>query len=663
MKKILKFFTFLALVLGLASCSTPVGITITSANNVREIKAHETLQLTAKVHPTGARQNVLWSSSDEKVATVDDEGLVTGVSKGFVNIIASVKENEQISQKFALIVELGEEVVINPESVTITAKDNATSLKAGTTLDLTASVLPKEASQLVKWTSSDESVAKVTRGVVKGIKEGKVTITASARNFDTIKDSIELTIEKNDDPTVSKDWPNMSYATHDEYVDSLDNEPLKVKGVVTQVIDNGETMDYFLQDGLSGYYICKQNVSLFSVELGKSYEVGGFKKNKNTKQITNVEYVKELDTPITYQANDLVEIDTSSLEEMLEFQGAVVKGEAVVESISVNTSKAYNFTAKVNGHSTTFRVDATYSSSEAVAEINEVLSGLFAGMKFEFEGLALAYGYGTPKPQIQLYDASKIKIAEITPQEYMELIAEKIKVAPSLGFSATSIDLPKTMDDVTITWKSDRVEINAETGEVTHSSEDVTVTLTATLSYKGETITKNYTVKVAAADTKVYETVVSVDLEDCEAEVPLVNYSKSIKPGYENGSVSIGSPKATWYFENALIDGQANDRRDGSYSIRAKAGGRVEIQQDGEYNVVEFDAAVYGSDTLGIQIKVEYSFDQGKTWVEDDELVTVSSKELEAFRFTLPEGVKRVAIVIVPDSGNRVNIDNVKLMK
>ena len=64
-----------------------------------------------------------------------------------------------------------------------------------------------------------------------------------------------------------------------------------------------------------------------------------------------------------------------------------------------------------------------------------------------------------------------------------------------------------------------------------------------------------------------------------------------------------------------------------------------------------------------MQIKVEYSLDSGKTWVSDDELVTVSSRELETFRFTLPQGVKRVAIVVVLDSGKRVNIDNIKLMK
>ena len=482
MKKILKFFTFLVLVLGLVNCgsSTPVGITISSADNVRVIQEHETLQLDAKVYPEKANQDVLWSTSDENIAIVNEDGLVTGVSIGKVNIIAKSKENEQISQRFPLFVEMGEEVVVNPESISISSPNNVTSLKAGTTLQLSATVLPSEASQSVVWTSSDESVAKVTRGVVKGIKEGSVTITASPRNFTNITDSINLTIEKNDNPEYTKDWANMSYSNHNQYLDMEDDSPIKVKGIVTHVVNNGETVDYFLQDGVSGYYVYGQSISLYEVEEGKVYEVGGLKNNKPTKQITDVEYVKEIEETITYEVNDLSGVDTSALDEMLEFQGALVSGEAVVDSLSVSTTKAYNFTALVNGYSTTFRVDATYSNAEAVAEINEVLSQLVSGMKFEFEGIAIAYGSGTQKPQIQLVDASKIKVAEISATEYMALIANKIQIPASLGFAATEIDLPTKLegfDDVTISWTSNKSEINAETGAVTHGSEKVSVKL------------------------------------------------------------------------------------------------------------------------------------------------------------------------------------------
>ena len=49
-----------------------------------------TQALTATVAPaTATNQNVTWSSSDTDVATVDDDGVVTGVSAGTATITAT----------------------------------------------------------------------------------------------------------------------------------------------------------------------------------------------------------------------------------------------------------------------------------------------------------------------------------------------------------------------------------------------------------------------------------------------------------------------------------------------------------------------------------------------------------------------------------------------
>ena len=104
-------------------------------------------------------------------------------------------------------------------------------------------------------------------------------------------------------------------------------------------------------------------------------------------------------------------------------------------------------------------------------------------------------------------------------------------------------------------------------------------------------------------------------------------------------------------------------------SIRAKGAatagdtGRIEVQQDGEYNVVEFAAAIYGNDKAGAQIRIEYSTDGGSTWVASEDIVTLNSTTLVTYRVKLPEGAKRVAIVVVENTANRVNVDNIKLMK
>ena len=65
------------------------------------------------------------------------------------------------------------------ESVTVTAE--STEVAVGKTVQLTAQVLPENATdKAVTWQSSDETVATVENGVVTGVKAGTATITAAA---------------------------------------------------------------------------------------------------------------------------------------------------------------------------------------------------------------------------------------------------------------------------------------------------------------------------------------------------------------------------------------------------------------------------------------------------------------------------------------------------
>ena len=270
MKKLLVFLSLLVMVCFATGCVTTnpavEGITISSEQNVRTIKVNQTLQLTAKVFPDGAEQSVTWASNNEAIATVDANGLVTAVAKGNVSIVATSKADENVSESFALIVEAAETVVVNPTGVTVTAEGNATSLKAGTTLRLTAVVSPAEASQSVTWESSDATVATVSRGEVTGLKEGTVTITVYAKDHSDVKATITLTVEPGDGPVQTKDWPEMEYSTHAYYMTAEKDSPLKVKGVVTHVspVKNGQ-VTYVLQNGTEGYYVYAQDATALPV--------------------------------------------------------------------------------------------------------------------------------------------------------------------------------------------------------------------------------------------------------------------------------------------------------------------------------------------------------------------------------------------------------------
>lgn len=142
--------------------------------------AGKTLQLTV-VEKTG---DITWKSSDDKIATVDETGLVTAVTGGAVKITATVG-------KASDTVDL---TVKNPEAkfVTITAATNE--LYIDGTLQLSA--VTNDGKGTITWESSDETVATVADGKVTAKKEGKVTITASCEGYDA--DTVELEVELHD---------------------------------------------------------------------------------------------------------------------------------------------------------------------------------------------------------------------------------------------------------------------------------------------------------------------------------------------------------------------------------------------------------------------------------------------------------------------------------
>ena len=79
-------------VISLYSYSPYTDLTVTVEPAEAELYIGEKLEMTAKVYNYAADHSVLWSSSDESVATVDDNGLVTAVAAGEVVITATSVE-------------------------------------------------------------------------------------------------------------------------------------------------------------------------------------------------------------------------------------------------------------------------------------------------------------------------------------------------------------------------------------------------------------------------------------------------------------------------------------------------------------------------------------------------------------------------------------------
>jgi hypothetical protein len=140
-----------------------------------------TVQLTAVTRDANGipltDRTVEWSSSNTDVATVDDDGLVTGVAVGAATITATSEGQSGTSD---VAVTLTQEPV-----ATVEVTPNPASVSVGRAVQLTATLKDAAGNILtgraVSWSSSDTDVAPVdATGLVGGLALGTATITATS---------------------------------------------------------------------------------------------------------------------------------------------------------------------------------------------------------------------------------------------------------------------------------------------------------------------------------------------------------------------------------------------------------------------------------------------------------------------------------------------------
>lgn len=198
-KKIVSVFLAVLMALSVFSVSltafaatkkvTKVTISKTSAT----VYTTKTLALTAKVSPSNAsNKKVKWSTSDKKVATVDSNGVVKGVKAGKATI--TVKAADGSGKTATCKVTVKKFVKISSLKMNSASK----ALDIGKTVTLKAAVSPSNASiTTYKWTSSNKKVATVdSNGVVKGVKAGTATITATSTDGSNKKTTCKVTVSR-----------------------------------------------------------------------------------------------------------------------------------------------------------------------------------------------------------------------------------------------------------------------------------------------------------------------------------------------------------------------------------------------------------------------------------------------------------------------------------
>ena len=161
-----------------------------------EIAEGETAAIVVTVTPEDASvKDVTFTSSDEAIATVDEEGNITAVAPGTATITVTTVDGEKTATC---------EVTVTPKVVPVEGiaftKDQVSVIEGEKVL-LYVSFTPKNASdKRVTWASSDTGVATVdSKGNVTGVKPGTAIITVKTTDGGKTA-TCEVTVTKKPTP-------------------------------------------------------------------------------------------------------------------------------------------------------------------------------------------------------------------------------------------------------------------------------------------------------------------------------------------------------------------------------------------------------------------------------------------------------------------------------
>lgn len=198
------------------------------------IRTGEQARINPVVYPeTATNKSLTWESKDSNIAVIDNNGIVTGIAPGQVDIDALAADGSGVFNTIRVIVS-----EISVESITISA-NGSTTLKDGETLQLTATVLPENATdKSVRWISNADFSATVDEnGLVTAHSDlGVLDIYAYAGN---VSDKIMLTIIET---------PAENIALSSDVSEIKDKETISIYAQISPVTTSNKSITWNVSD-------------------------------------------------------------------------------------------------------------------------------------------------------------------------------------------------------------------------------------------------------------------------------------------------------------------------------------------------------------------------------------------------------------------------------
>ncbi len=548
----------------------------------------DSFQLETHIEPTYAtNQNVTWSSSNEKVATVEN-GLVKAIGNGQTKITVTTEDGEISASCIIYVTTKVSGVELDKEYAVA---------EMGKTLTLKATVSPETASdQSLQWYSEDEDVAIVENGVVTPASNGETTIRVLTNdgNFEascivtviTKVNNITLDFKQADlfcgtslqlNPTIEPETASnrtVSWYSDNEKVATVQN------GLVTAVGNGTANIIVTTEDGaftascqitvltkVDGVFLDHSEATILMGETltltaTVSPEAASNQSVTWTSDNTNVVTVQDgVVTPISngtatitvttedgsFHANCLITVATS------------VTGVSLMPpTLTLDKGESRKLTAVLEPETASDRGITWFSDNEEVAVVKD--------------GIVTAVDSGTAYIQVTTNDGNFTAICEVTVPvraDYVRLDKENAEIYIGETMKLIATVYPEDAVDREVTWSTNNPNIaTVENGVVTPVSNG-TAMITVTTVDGGHSASCEVTVKTYVAQVALDREM--LDLEAGESEtlfatvLPEEASNKTVLWSSDNESVAV--------VENGTVVAKSNGTaiitattEDGNYS-------------------------------------------------------------------------------------------------
>ncbi len=413
------------------------------SQNKAQLNKWNRLNLKYTITPEDAdNKEVVWTSSDPKVARVDNYGSVLALKDGVATITVTTKDGDFTD---SCEVTVGNGGV--PQTVKVTYVDitnNSLFLNAGETTQLNVVVKPENATnKKIEYSTTNANVATVdANGLVKAVGEGRAYIYA--KSADGPSDSVYVYVRKSVTPQPPKEVKVTNVSVDRRYLTLEEGENYTLTATVSPADATNKTVNYSSSD--SRVATVDANGNIKAVKAGYAYI-----------------YAKSVDGPYAYSYVTVKAKETPQPPKEVKVTNVSVDR----RYLTLEEGENYTLTATVSPADATNKT-VNYSSSDsrvATVDANGNITAVKAGSAYIYAKSVdgpYAYSYVTVKAKETPQPPAEVKVTNITlDTRYLRLDAGK-------KYELNYTVYPYNATDKTLTWTSSNENVaTVENGVIT----------------------------------------------------------------------------------------------------------------------------------------------------------------------------------------------------